>query len=92
MATPHIAGYSLEGKKRGTAMAVDALCRHFGWDIKPEWPAAPQNGASNVTIGKIMDSYNPLAETALLKNHGGDIASTFESLRNHYAYRAEVFD
>lgn len=28
--TPHIAGYSQEGKWRGTAMACAALCAHFG--------------------------------------------------------------
>ena len=28
--TPHIAGHSLEGKMRGTAMIYQALCRHFG--------------------------------------------------------------
>lgn len=30
IATPHIAGYSLEGKLRGTQMIYDALCEHLG--------------------------------------------------------------
>jgi erythronate-4-phosphate dehydrogenase len=30
LATPHIAGYSFEGRLRGTQMALDAACRHFG--------------------------------------------------------------
>ena len=30
IATPHIAGYSYQGKQNGTAMAVQALARHFG--------------------------------------------------------------
>lgn len=32
LATPHIAGYSLDGKWRATRMIVDALRRHFGLD------------------------------------------------------------
>ncbi|HLA29948.1 MAG TPA: 4-phosphoerythronate dehydrogenase PdxB, partial [Pseudomonas sp.] len=30
IATPHIAGYSLDGKLRGTAQIYQALCRHLG--------------------------------------------------------------
>lgn len=30
LATPHIAGYSLEGKSRGTAMLYQAWCQHLG--------------------------------------------------------------
>lgn len=30
LATPHIAGYSVEGRLRGTQMVLDAACRHFG--------------------------------------------------------------
>ncbi len=30
IATPHIAGYSLEGKMRGTAIIYKQLCQHFG--------------------------------------------------------------
>lgn len=33
IATPHIAGYSLEGKLRGTQMIYDALCEHL--DVTP---------------------------------------------------------
>ncbi len=29
LATPHIAGYSVEGRLRGTQMILDATCRHF---------------------------------------------------------------
>lgn len=30
LATPHIAGYSVEGRLRGTQMILDAACEHFG--------------------------------------------------------------
>ena len=32
LATPHIAGYSVEGRLRGTQMILDAACKHFGLD------------------------------------------------------------
>jgi erythronate-4-phosphate dehydrogenase len=39
VATPHIAGYSYQGKQNGTAMAVQAVARHFGieplYDFRP---------------------------------------------------------
>jgi erythronate-4-phosphate dehydrogenase len=35
VATPHIAGYALDGKVRGTAMLYEALCDHLGVD--PTW-------------------------------------------------------
>ena len=33
IATPHIAGYSSDGKKRATAMVLEAFCRHFNVKI-----------------------------------------------------------
>jgi len=42
LATPHIAGYSYDGKVAGTRMVLEALCRHFGlqrpWDPRPLMP------------------------------------------------------
>ena len=35
LATPHIAGYSVEGRLRGTQMSLDAACAHF--DTTQEW-------------------------------------------------------
>lgn len=37
IATPHIAGYSFDGKLRGTDMIYHSLCRHFG--VNPCWSA-----------------------------------------------------
>ena len=44
--TPHIAGYSADGKANGTAVCVREFCRFFGLDILPDWypdtvPAPP---------------------------------------------------
>lgn len=38
-ATPHIAGYSTDGKANGTAMSVQALSRHFGLNLYQWRPA-----------------------------------------------------
>ena len=39
LGTPHIAGYSFDGKVNGTRMIYEAACRHFGWT--PVWDPAP---------------------------------------------------
>ena len=43
LATPHIAGYSVEGRLRGTQMALDAACEHFklesSWHMTQQLPA-----------------------------------------------------
>jgi erythronate-4-phosphate dehydrogenase len=39
--TAHIAGYSLEGKTKGTKIVYDALCKHL--NKKPVWEASPKN-------------------------------------------------
>lgn len=46
--TPHIAGYSAEGKWRGTRMVVEAIKKEFGWGWKIE-------EASNEFKSKIED-------------------------------------
>ncbi len=86
VATPHIAGYSLQGKQRGTSMIIEALNRHFGWNITPVQASTPLKGAENVTTQTIIDSYNPLIDTAHLKS----APTTFESLRNNYPLRNEL--
>ena len=85
VATPHIAGYSLEGKQRGTAMMLEALNEHFGWDIPIPTIASPATGAAQVTLAGIAASYDILADTTRLKSS----PATFESQRNHYPHRPE---
>lgn len=85
VATPHIAGYSREGKQRGTAMMLAALNEFYGWDIPVPEIAAPATGAVQVTLDGIAASYDILADTARLKAD----PSAFETLRNHYCHRPE---
>ena len=85
VATPHIAGYSAEGKQRGTAMMLEALNAFYGWSIPVPTIDAPATGASHVSLDGIAASYDILADTAMLKA----APAAFESLRNHYAHRPE---
>ena len=83
--TPHIAGYSREGKQRGTAMMLEALNEHFSWDIPVPTIDSPATGAARVILEGIAASYDILADTASLKASPAD----FEAMRNHYSHRQE---
>ena len=85
IATPHIAGYSREGKQRGTAMMLTALNGFYGWDIPVPTIDAPATGAAQVTLDGIAASYDIMADTAALKA----APHAFESQRNHYPHRPE---
>ena len=84
-ATPHIAGYSAEGKSRGTAMMIEALNEHYGWNIPVPLIDAPATGAEHVSLAGIASSYDILSDTSRLKAN----PTAFESLRNHYHHRPE---
>lgn len=86
IATPHIAGYSRQGKIRATRMATDTVTGFFG--LPPtEWDEPVPDGANiEVTAEKIAASYDPLADTAMLREN----PAAFEHLRNHYHLREEV--
>ncbi len=86
VATPHIAGYSSQGKLRATAMAIEAVNRHFGIQAEAPSVTLPATGAAKVTTEGIAASYNPLADTRALKAS----PEQFELLRNRYALRDEV--
>ncbi|MGM9802291.1 MAG: 4-phosphoerythronate dehydrogenase [Candidatus Limisoma sp.] len=87
VATPHIAGYSSEGKKRATAMTLEAFARHFGVDVDAiPTIDAPARGADIDSIEQVTDTYNPLVDTELLRTS----PDQFENLRNNYNLRHEV--
>lgn len=89
IATPHIAGYSFEGKQRATRMALCAVADFFGIRISTDGLcgdyATPENGFPVNSAGIIRDSYNPIADTTALK----EAPQTFEKLRSAYDYRHE---
>ena len=85
VATPHIAGYSAEGKHRGTAMIIEALNRHYGWQLPVPHIAAPAQGSDRIILQGIMQSFDPQPLTTQLQSQ----PDQFESLRNTYPLRHE---
>lgn len=87
IATPHIAGYSREGKERATRMVLEAVERKFGVSLdKSGLTGAYQPPLGSIAASPIIESYNPAADTAALRDSPGD----FEKLRSDYHYRDEV--
>ncbi len=85
IATPHIAGYSLEGKQRATYMVVQRLCETFGLpmlDLGFE-PAPVPDAISPV---EALRGYNPMIDMEALRAYPDD----FENLRNNYPLRHEL--
>lgn len=84
IATPHIAGYSVEGKMRASATAAAAVAAKLNVEIKlPYGP--PAVDLDHVDSETIATSYSPLADTARLKA----APDRFEHLRDHYTLRHE---
>lgn len=82
--TPHIAGYSADGKANATNMSVQALCKHFGIET-PKPIAPPSLPSSFVYTGNPLELYNPLEDSNRLKS----APTTFEQLRGDYPLRRE---
>ncbi len=96
VATPHIAGYSIEGKQRASAACVAALRRFAGQEAMAgtigEIPAVSvytESGHMDPVLfaQRITESYDPFVDTACLRAD----KSAFEALRNNYNLRHEVF-
>ena len=85
--TPHIAGYSADGKANADNMVIEALCHHFRLPV-PEKVLPPKLPSSFHYTGNPLELYNPLTDSAALKANPSD----FEYLRNHYPLRRERFD
>lgn len=85
IATFHIAGYSAEGKSRATRMALDAFNRHFNLDVDLSG-LEPDYSPGRISPRLIADSYDPMADTAMLKKNPED----FERLRQDYNLRKET--
>jgi erythronate-4-phosphate dehydrogenase len=98
IATPHIAGYSLEGKANGTAACVRAASRHFGLGLDKWFPRdlpSPVDPVIRIsTSGKpgyriiseaLIKSYDILADNHAFRAE----PASFEHLRNHYPPRRE---
>lgn len=104
LATPHIAGYSLDGKIRGTEMIYQAFCRHFRLDAGTgiDYPAAE---IAALSIGDSMPAsrlrqqlsamfYDPLVDDVALRAtllaEPAQRAEAFDRLRKQYRVRREM--
>lgn len=92
IATPHVAGYSLQGKANATALSVRAIANYFGLPLT-EWYPAEVSAVKPQLIGwdemvATIDNYYPISEES---NHLKLHPEEFETLRNSYAYRTEYF-
>lgn len=99
IATPHIAGYSYQGKQNGTSAAVRAVAHYFGitslYEFFPK-TELPENEAVKLDIrGKsqgeiaalLQYNYPIFTDDFMLRVSPGD----FDRLRSSYHYRREVF-
>ena len=92
LATPHLAGYSEQGKANATALSVAALARRFGLPLAGWYPpqaasSSPRPIAWQELCDTVRGIYDIGAESRRLKAHPED----FEALRDGYAYRREYF-
>ncbi|HBX90614.1 MAG TPA: 4-phosphoerythronate dehydrogenase, partial [Alistipes sp.] len=92
LATPHIAGYSEQGKAMATAMAVAAVARRFDLPLAGWYPAGaalptPRPIGWDELRATLRAAYDIEAESRRLKASPGD----FERLRDNYGYRREYF-
>lgn len=97
IATPHIAGYSYQGKQKGTSMAVRAVAHFFG--IKELYEFYPKaeikeleavhldlNGKSQgERAAAIQYNYPIFTDDFMFRTN----PSSFEKLRSEYRYRRE---
>lgn len=74
LATPHIAGYSADGKANATRMSLEALCKYFG--VEAEFGIVPPEGPQD---------YDPTRDSDWLKAAPGK----FEWFRGNYPVRRE---
>lgn len=98
LATPHIAGYSRDGKANATSMSVQAISRRFNLGID-NWQAENIELPRQTIIG--LDGFNVSAEAILRQavlatydirqddRQFRDAPSLFEKLRGDYPVRRE---
>lgn len=90
--TPHIAGYSADGKANATRMSLEAVARWMGvadkvhFDVFP--PKVPEScRPSGDAVEDALRLYDPRQDSQRLK----DSPSDFERLRGDYPLRRELF-
>ena len=87
IATPHIAGYSADGKANATRMSLQAVCGFLGLekaiDVEPQ--ALPEGYSYGEEKKGCLRLYDPRVDSKNLKAH----PASFELLRGNYPLRRE---
>ena len=99
ISTPHIAGYSYQGKQRGTAAAVRSVARYF--DIRPLFEFFPPADIKELEAVKLDFTGMSQGEITSAIQYNYPIftddfmfrinPSGFEKIRAEYSYRREFF-
>ena len=92
LATPHIAGYSAQGKANAASAVVRALSREFGlphaeWYPAEVAPCTPRTLSWQALCSTIDGHFDIAALSRELKRRPGE----FEAMRDQYRYREEYF-
>ncbi|MBN2308885.1 MAG: 4-phosphoerythronate dehydrogenase PdxB [Candidatus Hydrogenedentes bacterium] len=105
--TPHIAGYSFDGKVNGTRQIYGAACRHLG--VEPDWDSAPLlptpecpevrvpggggMGAVRDAVRAVYDIWrDDAAMRTVLDAPEEERPAVFDRLRKEYPRRREFFN
>ncbi len=88
LGTPHIAGYSADGKSNATRMSLEALCRffHIEADICITPPELPVRPSADNPEEAFLQLYNPTRDSDWLKQS----PDKFEYFRGNYPLRREI--
>jgi erythronate-4-phosphate dehydrogenase len=98
VATPHVAGYSDDGKRNGTYMVYDAFCE---WSGQSPHPRGHDPGRQSLAItepGRALEQVleatcfvqrHDRAMRALVESTPDSIAPAFDRLRKDYPYRRD---
>jgi erythronate-4-phosphate dehydrogenase len=98
LATPHIAGYSTDGKANGTSIIVNSLCKHFNLPLKDWYPvnvSDPLNPVISISGSRKTDE--EIVREAVFHTYNIDedninlrfSPSDFEKQRGDYRLRRE---
>ncbi|MFK4752001.1 4-phosphoerythronate dehydrogenase PdxB [Oceanobacter antarcticus] len=105
LATPHIAGYSLDGKMRGTEMIYQAVCEYFGLPMRrklgqflPEPGIRRVNFSDQVPLNQalrtaIRAAYEVRVDDGKMRSamsRAEDVKQTFDQLRRDYPLRRDI--
>ncbi len=103
IASPHIAGYSYDGKVKGMMMVYEAMCRHFAIPIErniEEFLPQPQVKCLNALGQTILEAVSKIYDITaddrdmrkILELSAAERPAYFDLLRKNYPCRREFYN